>query len=206
MGQEHRLPYSGLQLTSFDSATLSYIIRNAAKARTKGVEASVEWRPVRGLSVHVNTGYNRARYINFPAAPCYGGQTSAQGCVGGVQDLAGHRLERAPEWSTLFGAEYEVALGGDLQLLLSADGDCKSKYVAMLAEAPQSVIGSYCKFGASARVSSAKDGWNLSVIGRNLGDKYKPDLVSNMTFAAPDQLAAQTGRGRTISVQLGYNF
>ena len=57
---------------------------------------SSQWLVTDSLGLHGSIGFNHARYLNFREAQCYTDQTEAQGCVGGVQDLSGRALNRAP--------------------------------------------------------------------------------------------------------------
>ena len=71
-----------LQVSQFTNATAT--IRNAGAVKIKGVEADFTYNtPVDGLTIRGAAAYNKGKYSSFPDAPCYNGQTPAQGCVGG---------------------------------------------------------------------------------------------------------------------------
>ncbi|MET0545062.1 MAG: TonB-dependent receptor, partial [Caulobacterales bacterium] len=98
----------GLQVTNF-TGTVS-TIRNAGAASVKGAEIEANYKtPIEGLSFNAAAAYNKAEYTRFDNAPCYIGQSIAQGCTltgpGGtaVQDLEGTPLARAPTWNANVG-------------------------------------------------------------------------------------------------------
>jgi outer membrane receptor protein involved in Fe transport len=202
--------YNGLQLTSFDTATLSYNIRNAAKARTKGIEMSAEWRATPELSFRGDIAYGKARYRKFIGAACYAGQTPAQGCIvtNGVaaQDLSGRPLERAPDWSGAASFNYEQPIGSNLLFGLSGDATYSGSYYSMQALHPGSKQDSYWKLGGSVRISSQDKTWELALIGRNLTNKYTLLISTDRSNGLPGEVAAYTNRAREVTIQGTYRF
>ncbi len=126
---------------------------NAATARTYGVDFDVAYLPrfMTGLTLHASVEWDKARYLKFTNAPCWGGQTIAEGCsqefnpavaalivgptgqsvptVGAytAQNLSGTPLIRAPDWDATVGFNlWEVpAIGRDLNDVLTS-GQCDS--------------------------------------------------------------------------------
>lgn len=113
--------YDDLQVSSFDADTTRFIVRNAAQLKSSGVEASVLWQASNHLSLRSAVGYSQAEYERFTGSSCYLGQTVAQGCVGGVQDLSGQAPPRAPDWSFNAGYTYDVDLSSNYSLSATMD-------------------------------------------------------------------------------------
>jgi outer membrane receptor protein involved in Fe transport len=95
--------YTGLQVDYFDAPHVVFITRNAGSSTARGVEFEGEWAPpvASGLVLRGTLAYNRARYKSFLNAPCWGGQTPAQGCTidatgSTVQNLTGKPTALAP--------------------------------------------------------------------------------------------------------------
>src|SRR5690606_12661871 len=88
-----------------------FAVGNAGAARTSGVEADLKWRPVDDLMLTFAGAYLDAHYTSFADAPCFAGQTALQGCVGNVQDLSGHSMQFAPDWTFSANAEYTIHMG-----------------------------------------------------------------------------------------------
>lgn len=69
---------TGLQITVFENSVGT--IRNAGGVRTKGVEFDMNYRtPIDGLTLRGALSYNSAKYLEY-FAPCWRGQSRAQGC------------------------------------------------------------------------------------------------------------------------------
>lgn len=73
-----------LGVTSFYLATAGVLV-------SKGFEVTLNAKPARYFSLDAALSYIDAKYERFDGAACYTGQTTAQGCVNGAQDLSGAR-------------------------------------------------------------------------------------------------------------------
>lgn len=168
--------FKNLQLNFFNATTFAYRTLNAGAAETTGGELQVNWATeIEGLTLSAAVAYNDAVYKEF-LAPCYGGQTLADGCGLGTgalrdQDLSGESRALAPKWRGNLGFNYrrpigsglEVGLSGNLKLL---DSYTLSEYIT------NAVQDGYALIDASVRLGSADGRWELAVIGRNLTDEY----------------------------------
>lgn len=204
----YRYKFKDLQLTSFNPSPPSFTIRNAASARTTGAELDASYQATDELQLRTAVGYNRARYLSFPAAPCYPGQTPAAGCVGvgDTQDLSGTALVRAPEWSVIGGATYEMALTGDINFAISGDANYTSGYWMQENQNPVSWQKGFVRLNAAMRVYQADDRWELALIGRNLTNKYYGVASADKPFGTPDAVLVNIGRPREVLLQLTYRF
>src|SRR5260221_5474173 len=72
--------YSDLQVSVFNLVSFSFTTKNAASARTRGVEVSVDWQASRHARLFGSVAYNQGKYVNYATAQCYVAQTSAEGC------------------------------------------------------------------------------------------------------------------------------
>jgi iron complex outermembrane receptor protein len=207
--------FDNLVVSSYDVPSATFQVRNAAKARTRGIEASLNWRAAPGLNLTAAGGYNRAKYINFPGAPCYLGQTAAEGCIatpqpgGGTanaQNFAGRTLHRAPEWVVNLGATYDTALSSGLRMGLAGDASYTSSYWAQENLAPASIQDAFWRLGASVRVYTPDEKWELSLIGRNLTNEYYLTQGSDQPGGTKGAITSVGPRPREIAVQLGFRF
>jgi iron complex outermembrane receptor protein len=188
-------------------------ISNAGGARVKGVEWDAVWRtPLEGLSVNTAAAYNKGTYTSYPNAPCYGGQTAAQGCNGASQDLGGTELIRAPKWNLSAGFDYEHPITESAKVGLSAHAARTTSYLTDASSAPNGRQPAYTLIDATARLATIDDRYELALIGRNLTDKYYYVGSSLVPFAVNpgggllDRFATLS-RGREIwlraSVKIG---
>lgn len=218
--------YSDLQVNSLDNSSGIAVIRvtNAAAAKVKGVEGDFVFRPrsLRGFDLHGAVAYNHADYTDF-LATCYIGQTVAMGCnqnpgpTGAFrsQQLGGHPLVNAPRWNGSVGFNLERGLGASgLSIGLGGDAVYKSEYNPHPELAPGALQRGVTFLNGNVRLFDPDGKWEVSVIGRNLTDRYRVDVASN---AGQTGLAARTGttldggladlngnvnRGREILLQL----
>ncbi|WP_327754910.1 TonB-dependent receptor (plasmid) [Sphingobium sp. SJ10-10] len=225
--------YSGLQVDFFNSPIFAFNTLSA-DARTKGVEMEFELAPAAlpGLNIHGAWNYNRARYTDFPNAPCYSGQTPNQGCnltldavtgnyrpiagaeVGTRQDLAGASLSMAPKWTGTLGASYDTDLGGDLSFGISADARYSSSYLPSGFGQALSRIDSYVTLDGALRLRSTQ-GWEVALMGKNLTNQfYVTGVVDGPSTGsgtgtpggiAGDQIGF-AGMPRTVQLQVSWRF
>lgn len=173
--------YDDLQVDFFDSTITTFVTYNAGTATTKGIELDGEWAPTfaPGLTLRGSLNYNDAYYSAFPAAPCYAGQTPAQGCQAATadtprlhQNLKGEDTALAADWTAALGANYEWSVGDGLRLGLSTNMKYSSDYNLSPFGNPVAKQDSYVTVDAAVRIGSEDERWELALIGKNLTDEY----------------------------------
>jgi len=211
--------YRGLQVGAVEPAENGAIVIrtvNAGSARTRGVDADATYRPeaLPGLGLNASVNYNEGQYNVLNNVPCYAGQTSALGCVGGVQDLSGTPMIRAPKWQASFGFDYERSVGGGLTLVLSNNNQFSSRYVTTLANRPNNdqYQQGFIKTDVSLVLRGPEDGWELALIGKNITDRLTTGNCSASDYRSgvviPSGSIAAMGcyidPGREVWVRLTY--
>lgn len=211
--------YHDLQVDFFDSSIYAFQTLTA-DARTKGVEGDFEFAPrsLAGFNLHGSLNYNDAKYTNFPAAPCYAGETPTEGCnVAGNtrQNLNGVVLGMAPHWTGGLGFTYEASVGSDLKASFNVDTRYSSSYLVQSFGVPASRNASYAVLDAGLRIGAENGNWQFAVIGKNLTNKQYftggvdgPGTGSG-TGTAGGVGADQLGFGaipRTVQFQISKNF
>jgi len=217
-GAAYTYKVTGLQVTNFVNATST--IRNAGAVKIYGAEGDFNYRtPLAGLDVHGAAAFNHAIYTSFAGAPCYNGETPAEGCTisGGnpTQNLSGTELIRAPKWNNSLGVGYGSPLGGNLKFALSVDANYSSSYLTDASSAPQSREPSFTLLDSTIRLGDQKDVWAIELIGRNLSNKHYWVASPNVPFTgggtgtAAGVLGDRFGavsRGRELLLQIAYKF
>jgi outer membrane receptor protein involved in Fe transport len=207
----YRYNYNGLQLTATQptaAGSFLYSIRNAAKARTYGVTGSFEWLATQRLSFNGNFGWNSAKYLSFPNAQCFGGQTVATGCINGQQDLSGRALNRAPKVTFKLGGDYKADIAPGWIADLSLSGTYTGSYESAPNYGPGGYQPSYWLLNAAVHFGPESGQYRISVIGRNLTNSYYKMSIFEQSGAdnPTQQYAGVFNRPREIVVQAGYNF
>jgi outer membrane receptor protein involved in Fe transport len=206
----YRYNYLGLQVSAFDSIANRFSLRNAAKARITGITGSFDWRATDALSFNGNFGWNRARYVSFPNAQCYVGQTPATGCFavpgGTAQDLSGRPLNRAPKLTYKIGADYRADLPQGWTADLAASANYSSSYYTAADYSPGGPQKSFWLLNAAVHVSPANERFTFSVIGRNLTNTYYKVFTSNQSLGTVTQFQTSLNRPREVLAEVQYKF
>jgi outer membrane receptor protein involved in Fe transport len=216
-----RYNYDNLQIDFFDAAKIQFITKNAASSRAQGLEFEAEWAPppVPGLTLRGTLNYNRTRYTKFTDAPCYGGQTPAEGCtiVGGrpIQDLSGHRTALAPTWTGALEGNYQHEVAENLVFGASVNVKYSSSYFANAFGNPRSKEDSYATLDGALRLRTKDSRWEVAVIGKNLTNEYVAYNIGDAPSSGADtglptglhsDLVATPNLPRTIAVQLTFKY
>ena len=106
-----------------EAAVPDFALLNVGKLRTKGIELEGVIYPADGLSFSGSAAFIDATVEEFPDAPCYSGQTEAEGCVNGAQDLAGQDLANSPD------LKFNVAMSYERPVFSDFDGFLNVNYV-----------------------------------------------------------------------------
>ena len=236
--------YTGLQVGANEPAQGGLpILRtlNAGSANIYGVDFDLNYRPpsIEGLNLRAAVNWNHARFKKLVGVPCVGGQTVAEGCnigvdpvtgqfipangttvVGLAADLSGGRLVRAPTWQVNFGFDYDMELPNGMKLSFSSDNRYSSRYLTDLLARSDMFQNGYFQTDAAISLAGKNDGWEVSLIGNNLTDKYTTGNCTNFNAeagqilggentgtntrgpAGVDELTCQANRGREVFVRL----
>jgi len=210
--------YAGLQVgvNEATAGTGIPLLRtvNAGAAKVYGVDFDVTYRPlsVPGLRLNAAVNWNHARFTSFRGAPCYGGQTIAEGCnllptpvsatdpfpaisftdpnvFGGApsrytsQDLGGLPLPRAPDWQVNLGVNYDMELGNALKLTLGTNGQYTSRLLTNLGPRADFFQDKFIKLNANVALSGNDGLWEAALIAKNLTNQYTTANCTNLNYA-----------------------
>jgi iron complex outermembrane receptor protein len=194
--------YEDLQVASYNAATISFTIGNAASAKIEGVQGSFEWSALDSLTLRGNVGYNNAEYESFPNAQCFPGQNAALGCVGGVQNLAGKALLRAPDLTYSLGADYRARWVPGWDTTFSVQGSHTGSFQTATDYAPGGFQEAFWLLNAAVRVGPDDGSYEVAVIGRNLTDSYYMLNVNGWSGSGnPNQFVGFFNRPREVVLQ-----
>jgi len=157
---------------------LNFLVRNAEKVVTQGIELDGSVRPVTGLTIDYAVTYLDAEYDKFTRGACYFGRTPTDP-VERTCDLSGEPLPNAPDWRTNLGLQYEHALAAGTGFFRT-DWAYSSKQNVDTGLDPRAEQGSYSLL--SARLGWRNDRYSVSVWGDNLTDE------TVMTAAGPQTI------------------
>jgi iron complex outermembrane receptor protein len=185
----------------------SFLIQNAGKLEAQGVETSFTYIVGAGLTVSGAASYNEASYKEFQGAPCYTGQTAAQGCSNGVTDASGNRLANAPRWAGTLGADYEHGVSPSLVFLGHGDLFTRSRVNFDPTGDPQTAQAGYGLFNASLGLGAADKRWKAAVFCRNCFDKrYVTFIQANPVGPGDYSQTFAVDSFRTVGVAVDVKF
>jgi outer membrane receptor protein involved in Fe transport len=158
--------FDDFQAATFDPETVTFLVDNAGKQVTQGVELDGTLLVTEGLTLTAKVTYLDAEYDDHKNANCsqLSGIPIAED---GTCDLSGKRLEFAPEWAGNIAADYVVPMaGGDFYSRLSMS--FKTEHITDPARMD---IATADYEIWDARVGWRNDNWDVSLWGKNITDE-----------------------------------
>jgi iron complex outermembrane recepter protein len=132
-----------VQITALIPGTTLNVVQNAGDIDAKGVELNMQWEPLRPLELSWGFSYLDAVIQNLSQL-CYPGQTVAQGCVSGSQNVSGKQALNAPKFKTNLAATYTIALpSAPVDLFVRADYAWQSSEFFQLNHDPLATQGDF---------------------------------------------------------------
>ncbi|PZQ20808.1 MAG: hypothetical protein DI569_14205 [Sphingopyxis macrogoltabida] len=122
----------------------------ATDFKFKGIEAELEARPVKGLSLFASLGYLDAETLSG--------------------SNAGKRPRLTPEIQFSVGAEYRAAVSSDAELFINVNNVHTSSYTTDPSNVSSATQGAYSLLGASIGVDFEDGKYRVSIGGKNLTD------------------------------------
>jgi len=169
--------FDDLQQSSYDPDRRTFFTRNAAKARSRGMELEIQLVPADSLSFNASLAYLDAKFLDYPGAPCLAFETLAQCNSADPVSIAAHNikgmpLQFAPKWSGNVGFRHQLEMG-DFRLVTGANAQFRSDYYVADGYSPiWGIQDGWVKLDARIQFGPASDRWNIALIGRNLTDEH----------------------------------
>ncbi len=174
----YRTDFDNLQVSSFDSATTSFITSNAGKARSQGFEGDMTFELATGVSINGSMAYLDAKFLDFPGAPCF---IDNLGCNPALNNAAGRVLPRASKWSGTLGFSIDRPVTDGIDFVAGGAMTFRSKYFTEESYNPVAAQQSYQKYDLRVGLRSADERWEVAVVGKNITD----ELTVSHGFGTP---------------------
>lgn len=202
--------FQDLQTTQFTGST-SFVVANAASARSQGFEFETRWRPFDGLTLSGSGAYTDFKFLDYRLAGCTVAQIAAGGFANGAacakagaNDLSGRTNQDAPKF-TFTGSFQFVQPIGNLQLKLGGEAEYSSSYFAAGDLDPALIQKAYTKLNASIGVGSSNGTWEVSLLARNLTNE-RTFSYGNDTPLFAGSYQVLVDRPRTIALRTSLKF
>ena len=162
-------------------------IRNAASATIRGVEAETTSRLGRGIAVGGHLTWLDATYDQYIAV----------NNVNVTGDVAGNRLNNAPEWAGRLWIEWTGDVGRSHRLSLSAESTAQSTVFftpfndSIQRQTPYGLLGARAEYGLGNRR------WTVGAYVRNVANT---DYVTGTFGTPPNAYAGRPGPSRQFAI------
>ena len=192
-----------LQLTAVGGANNFTSLLNAKKVRGSGIEAELEARPARGLTLTAGVSYNHTKiddpnlFVAGCAAPCTVLDPQRPGSPG-IFSIDGNPLPQAPKWIANFTAGYEYPVGPG-HLYAYTDWYYRSKIQFFLYRSVEFSDDHLLEGGL--RLGYRTDRYDIAGFVRNITNDES--AVSGIDF---NNLTAMVNEPRIWGVELGVTF
>lgn len=175
--------YEDLQVQQIEGFTT--VIRNAADATVKGVEAELGIRPLNGLTIDASFTWLDSSFENFSSFEEAFPEL-------GVQDLSGNRLSNTPEFTARIAAQYETSLTEELAISFGGSIYWQDDVFYSQFNRPNVGQEAYARLDLSAKLRHLPSGVDVIAFAENVTDRF---VVDNITVTA-----ALTGSGLQASL------
>jgi iron complex outermembrane receptor protein len=201
--------FSDRQVASFTDT--GFVVGNAAKSISKGVEADGRWMATEHLTFGLSLAYLDSEYDDFDNASCAGEQLRADNPVAGcdlatkTQDLSDEKTSYAPEWSGAFITNFFYPIGDSMELRADLDVIYTDDFYVTQSLDSNLEEDSYVKVNARIGLASAADTWEIALIGKNLTDKTTSDYGAGIPLFTGSYFNS-VAAPRTIAIEATYRF
>lgn len=207
-----RVDVKDFQVSIFDGAT-AFLVVNAAKARSQGIEIDASWAPVSGLTIDTSASILDAKWTSFPSAPCWASPPTAirDNCVNfgtpnAFRDATGDALLFAPKFSANVTVNYQTPITDSMKLGLSVNlNHSSSYYIAGDGDPIYGFQPSYQKIDARLSLGHIDNKWEIALLGKNLTNTLTSGNGNDEPLV-PGNGFTQTDRTRSFAVQGRFKF
>jgi iron complex outermembrane receptor protein len=181
------MDYTNLQVQT-PIAVGVFDIRNAAAATIRGVEVEHKSRIGRVVEVGGHVTWLDATYDQYTAV-AVGGATG---------DVAGNRLNNAPEWAGRFWIEWSGDIGNSRRLSMAADATAQATVFYTPFNDNIQQQGSYGLLGTRVEYGPSHRRWTVAAYARNLTNT---DYIMATFGTPPTAFGGRPGPPRQFAVE-----
>jgi len=182
------------------SGVYQSVVRNAASARTQGVELEAQWLASDRLRLSTNASYINAYYLDYKDGP----PTLAQQFENiQARDLSGQPTGISPPFSASLTATFTQPLPRSLNFIAEVSPYFSSRYD--MIDDPLRHQASYIRLDGRLGIESQDNHWTLELIGKNLTGQQIMQVVSGTALAVGTRYVTVEER-RNVVLQVQYRF
>lgn len=187
----------------------SFYLDNAGQLVTEGLEFELTAQATDNLFLSGNLTYVDATFDEYKGAPCYPGQSAAQGCVNGVQDLSGKDLPYSPDLVVNLFARYDIALDSlPFNAYVQGSYHWQDEVQYETSNNPDTIVDSYGIADMALGIESDSGNYSVQLFVKNVFDKfYISGLSSELSGLGIDLVhTLEYDYTRRVGVSFKLNF
>lgn len=205
--------FDDIQTALFTGST-SFIVQNAAKATTQGIEIDGRWAATDSLTVNGSLAYVDFEFDEFPNAGCTVAQllqfridtsnplaTNQECSAAEINDLSGETSEHTPEVSASIGLQHQWEPMSGYELVSYLDIIYQDEQFRQADLDPVSLQEAFTKVNYTAVFGPAGGNWDVALIAKNIFDEDTFSYV-NDTPLVDGALQFIPDRPRTVALRV----
>lgn len=204
--------YENFQVQTIDSSgpTLAFPVANAGELETLGVEIESIALLSETLTATFTAAYVDSSVNDLIGIACWPGQTPAQGCVGGTQNVDGGKLRNSPETKFTVVLDYRQPLGStSLDFFANGAYTWQDDIIFNINQRPELRQDSYGLTNLRFGISAQNGRYEITAFVNNLFDKfYRGDMQDIGIIFSDTTLAHLVPRNsqRYFGLKAKFNF
>jgi iron complex outermembrane receptor protein len=174
------------------------VLLNANKAKAYGMEADLDWKPVRNLSIQAGLSllHSEIDDKNVEVQTCaFAGkltctvldpvrQITLFGSPAFLAKIDGNPLPNAPEYNVSFNARYDIPMDIGGKLFLATDWNLQGYTNFVLYETKEFTANGNFEGGLKIGYTAPNDAWEIAGFVRNItGEKNLKGVIENYRAA-----------------------
>ena len=200
-----------VQRTDLIDDVVVFGLDNVGELVTQGIEIDSLVLLSENIALTMNASYIDASANDYDGAACWAGQTVAQGCQGGLQDVDNGRLPVSPEWKYTAMLDYKIPIDSlPFDAFANIIYTWQDDVIFNINQDPSLTQGSYGLTNLRFGVNDDEGRYRLTFFATNLFDKaYAGNKINLTQLFLPGLTVAQIqprSAQRYVGVQARYNF
>ena len=191
--------YKDLQV--FKNLSIQALVENAPKSRVKGLELEIFGRVTDNTTLQFAGTYLDAELVRYS-------EDDTVFAGNNPEDLAGHRLSRAPKYSFLASIEQNMPIDSGIvdSLRLRGELSYTDDISFRLFNRPEDIQQGYALLNAYVIINGMHDSYSLRIFGRNLTNKAYYNQIQGGGLVFGGYRKGEWSPPRTFGMELTTRF
>jgi iron complex outermembrane receptor protein len=200
-----------VQRTDLIDGVVVFELDNVGELVTQGIELDSLILLGENIALTMNASYIDASANDYDGAACWSGQTAAEGCVLGLQNVDNGRLPVSPEWKYTAMLDYKIPFDSmPFDAFANIIYTWQDDTIFNINQDPSLTQGSYGLTNLRLGLNDEEGRYRLTFFANNLFDEaYASNKINLTQLFLPGLTIGQVqprSAQRYVGVQARYNF